>query len=372
MMSLIVGIGIVLVLAILYMIFRIGNLIGVAKGGPRDGVDEDANNLNAWLFLAFLVFSLVGFYWYSFAHIHEFELPVASEHGVVTDNLFWLTMAIVVISFTIIFIGLFWFTFQYRYNKNRRAEFFADNHKLELVWTIIPAIVLAALIFGGLDAWSDITGPASKDAEVIEVIGQQFAWTVRYPGVKDQELGRQNYKLIDNTGNEFGLDLTDKNSFDDFKALELHLPVGKEVLLKIRAKDVLHSVFLPHFRVKMDAVPGIQTNFKFKPTLTTEQMREQTGNPNFNYEMACTEICGQGHFSMRLLVVVQTPEEYEKWKTAQEPWLKQNPDYLKRVPAALRDVAAIKAGLEVEGSETTTATTVAGKASTGTESSTLN
>lgn len=350
MMSLMIGIGVVLVLAILYMIFRIGNLMGVAKGS-QEGVDEDTNNLNAWLFLAFLVFSLVGFYWYSFAHIKDFELPVASEHGVVTDDLFWLTMAVVVIAFTIIFVGLFWFTFAYRYDKNRRAQFFADNHKLELVWTIIPAIVLALLIFGGLDAWSDITGPAQKDAEIIEVVGQQFAWTIRYPGVKDKELGRQNYKLIDNVGNEFGLDLTDKNAYDDFKALELHLPVGKEVLLKIRAKDVLHSVFLPHFRVKMDAVPGIITNFKFKPTHTTEQMREQLGNPNFNYEMACTEICGQGHFSMRLLVVVETQEQYEKWKAAQEPWLKQNPDYLKRVPAELRDVAQIKAGLELEASE---------------------
>lgn len=350
MMSLIIGIGVVLVLAILYMIFRIGNLMGVAKGS-QEGVDEDANNINAWLFLAFLVFSLVGFYWYSFTHGKQFELPVASEHGVVTDDLFWLTMWVVIGSFTVIFIGLFWFTFAYRYNKNRKAQFFADNHKLELVWTIVPAIVLALLIFGGLDAWSDITGPASKDAEVIEVIGQQFAWTVRYPGVKDKELGRQNYKLIDNTGNEFGLDLTDKNSFDDFKALELHLPVGKEVLLKIRAKDVLHSVFLPHFRVKMDAVPGIQTNFKFKPTKTTEQMRDETGNPDFNYEMACTEICGQGHFSMRLLVVVETPEAYEKWKASQETWLKQNPDYLKRVPAELREVAQIKAGFQLEATE---------------------
>ncbi|HMJ67763.1 MAG TPA: cytochrome c oxidase subunit II [Cyclobacteriaceae bacterium] len=370
MMSLIIGVGVVLVLAILYMIFRIGNLIGVAKGKPPlDGVDEDTNNLNGWLMLAFLVFSLVGFFWYSFAHIKDFELPVASKHGVVTDDLFWLTMWVVVISFTIIFIGLFWFTFAYRYDKNRRAEFISDNHKLELVWTIVPAVVLALLIFGGLEAWSDITGKASDDAEVIEVIGQQFAWTIRYPGVKDNQLGRQNYKLIDNQGNEFGLDLTDKNSFDDFKALELHIPVGHEVALKIRAKDVLHSVFLPHFRVKMDAVPGIQTNFKFTATHTTEQMREQTGNPNFNYEMACTEICGQGHFSMRLLVVVETKAQYDAWKAAQTPWLKQNPEYLNRVPAELREVAQIKAGFPMEASTST----VADKAPVSTESkSTLN
>jgi cytochrome c oxidase subunit 2 len=121
----------------------------------------------------------------------------------------------------------------------------------------------------------------------------------------------------------------------------------------------------------MDAVPGIVTNFKFKPTKTTEQMRDEIGNPNFNYELACAEICGQGHFSMRLLVVVETQEQYDAWKKAQTPWLKQNPDYLKRVPAELRDVAQIKAGLEIEPSST--AATVADKASESTESkSTLN
>jgi cytochrome c oxidase subunit 2 len=130
--------------------------------------------------------------------------------------------------------------------------------------------------------------------------------------------------------------------------LELHLPVGKEVLLKIRAKDVLHSVFLPHFRVKMDAVPGMPTQFKFKPTMTTQEMRDKLGNQAFNYEMACTEICGRGHFSMRFPVVVDTQEDYEKWKKSQEAWLKQNPDYMKKVPEGLRESAMIKAGIPAE------------------------
>jgi cytochrome c oxidase subunit 2 len=101
--------------------------------------------------------------------------------------------------------------------------------------------------------------------------------------------------LIDAT-NEFGLDLTDAKGHDDFKSLELHLPVNKEVLLKIRAKDVLHSVFLPHFRVKMDAVPGMPTHFKFTATKTTQEMRDELGDQTFNYEMACTEICGRVTF----------------------------------------------------------------------------
>jgi cytochrome c oxidase subunit 2 len=146
--------------------------------------------------------------------------------------------------------------------------------------------------------------------------------------------------------NEFGLDLSDKNTFDDFKSLELHLPKGKEVLLKIRAKDVLHSVFLPHFRVKMDAVPGMPTQFKFVATKTTAEMRDEIGNQNFNYELACTEICGRGHFSMKMTVVVDEPEAYEQWKKGQEAWLKQNPDYLNKVPAALREAAMIKAGMQ--------------------------
>ena len=183
------------------------------------------------------------------------------------------------------------------------------------------------------------------------MIGQQFLWTARYPGVKDKMLGKQNYRMID-ASNEMGLDLSDKNSFDDFKSLELHLPKGKEVQLMIRAKDVLHSVFLPHFRLKMDAVPGMYTTFKFIPTKSTADMREETGNPNFNYEMACTEVCGRGHFSMRFPVFVHdTVEDYENWMASQEAWLKQNPDYLKRVPANLREAAIIKSGIPVDSKE---------------------
>ncbi len=349
MMSLIVVLGVVLVLAILYMIFRVSNLVSIAKGEKDKKVDS-WNSINAALFIVFMVVSLVAFFWYSFAFYDDYTLPVASVHGVVTDKLFWVTMAITVVAFTIISIIMFVFIYQYQHRDGQKAKYFPDNHYLELAWTIIPAIVLAVLIFTGLRAWNDITAPAGKEAEVIEIIGQQFAWTVRYPGVKDNELGKNNYKLIDAI-NEFGLDLTDKNSFDDFKSLELHIPKGDEehpieILLKIRAKDVLHSVFLPHFRLKMDAVPGMPTQFKFTATKTTKEMREELGNPNFNYEMACTEICGKGHFSMKMLVIVEEKDEYDKWKASQEAWLKQNPDYLKKVPDALKEAAMIKAGMQ--------------------------
>lgn len=348
-MSLIIGLGVVLVLAILYLIFRIGNLVGLVKSKKDESLTW--NSLNAYLFLFFMIAGLVGFFWYSFAHFDSYNLPVASEHGVVTDYLFWVTMAVTVVAFVLIFIVMFWFTFKYRYEEGRKATFFADDHKLEIVWTVVPAIVLALLIFSGLRAWNDITDPASKDAVVVELIGQQFLWTARYPGVSDKQLGKHNYKMID-ASNEFGLDLADKNTWDDFKSLELHLPKGKEVQLMIRAKDVLHSVFLPHFRVKMDAVPGMYTTFKFVATKSTADMRTETGNPNFNYEMACTEICGRGHFSMKFPVFVHdSVEDYEKWMASQEAWLKQNPEYLKQVPAELREAAMIKARIPADSKE---------------------
>jgi cytochrome c oxidase subunit 2 len=355
-MNLIIGLGVILLLVIFYLIFRLGSLVSIAKGAKSTRVDS-SNSANAAMFVIFMVLSLGGFFWYSFAHFEGYTLPIASEHGAWTDTLFWITMAITVVAFVIISIIMFVFLYKYQYREGQKAKFYPDNHYLELAWTIIPAIVLAVLIFTGLRAWNDITGPAADDAEVIEVIGQQFAWTARYPGVKDNELGKYNFKLIDNFGNEFGLDLNDKNSFDDFKSLELHIPKGKEVLLKIRAKDVLHSVFLPHFRVKMDAVPGMPTQFKFIATKTTEEMRTETGNPNFNYELACTEICGRGHFSMKMTVVVDDAETFEKWKASQDSWLKQNPSYLEKVPANLREAAMIKAGIPVEAGEAATQST---------------
>jgi cytochrome c oxidase subunit II len=347
MNSLIIIISVALILGILYMIFRVGSLISIAKGRKKDARVGPDNKVHAMLFVVFMVVSLVGFFWYSYVNFDRYQLPIASEHGVRTDTLFWITMAVTVVAFVIISIVMFVFMYKYQYQEGKRAKFYPDNHYLELTWTIIPAIVLTILIITGLRAWNDITAPASEGAELVEVIGQQFAWTARYPG-NDNQLGAYDFKLIDAI-NEFGLDLgKDKNTYDDFKSLELHLPVNKEILLKIRAKDVLHSVFLPHFRVKMDAVPGMPTQFKFKVTKTTEQMRTETGNPNFNYELACTEICGRGHFSMKMNVIVEDEETYNRWKASQESWLKQNPDYLDRVPAELKEAAMIKAGLQDE------------------------
>ena len=157
-------------------------------------------------------------------------------------------------------------------------------------------------------------------------MGKQFNWEVRYAG-KDGSLGNYDFRKIDAT-NSMGVDFTDSNSFDDFMPREIHVPKGKNILLKIRARDVLHSVYMPHFRLKMDAVPGMKTQFWFIPTISTAEMREKTGNPEFDYELACTELCGTGHYAMRMVVVVDEPAEFDKWFSSQEPWAKKNAKYI--------------------------------------------
>jgi cytochrome c oxidase subunit 2 len=174
---------------------------------------------------------------------------------------------------------------------------------------------------------------------VIEITGHQFGWYVRYAGNDDNQLGNYNYKLIDETNN-IGIDFTDKNSFDDFTATELHLPKGKPVLLKIHAQDVLHSVYLPFHRVKMDAVPGMPTKFWFTPNISTDEMRAKLGKKDFNFKLNCTEVCGRGHFGMAITVFVDEPEDYAKWCAEQKPFLATNPTYLAKVPDNLKTKAS--------------------------------
>jgi cytochrome c oxidase subunit 2 len=336
MNSFIIGTSIVLILAILFLIFRVQSLISVLKGSFNKRADG-SNKINAILFPIFFAIMLILIFWYG-SKASEFYLPKpASEHGIITDNLFWFITAVIMVAFIATNILLFTFPFTYQYNENRKAHFYPENHKLEIIWTIIPAIVLTVLVFMGYKTWTDITAPAPKDAVVLEITGKQFNWIVRYPG-KDGKLGAYNYKLIDAT-NEVGIDFSDKSSFDDFLPREIHIPKGKAVQFKIRARDVLHSVFLPHFRQKMDAVPGMPTTFWFTPIYTTDEMKTITGNPNFKYELACTEVCGRGHFGMKFLLVVDEPEDFEKWYSSQEVFLKKNPDYLAKVPSNLKNLA---------------------------------
>jgi len=327
MLNLIVIAGILLIVGILLLIFRINVLVDIAKG-DEDNKETKSNAVNGALMLLFLIVSFGALFYYSVAHWDLYNLPVASEHGLVTDHLFWVTMVVTGIVFLITQILLFWYSFKYSYKKSAKAYFFPDNAKLELLWTIVPAVAMAILVFMGLKSWNDITDKAPENAEQIEVMGFQFAWKVRYAGI-DGELGGYDWRYIDlATGNDFGLDFNDDQAMDDFMPRKMFLPVNRPVLLNIRARDVLHSVYLPHFRVKMDAVPGMPTKFWFVPTKTTEQMRIETENPEFTYEMGCTEVCGRGHFSMRFEVVVLEQDEYDEWYKAQKSWASQNQEFV--------------------------------------------
>ena len=343
MFQVVIGIGILLIVLILFMLFRIGTLLDIVKGSSSKIVTK-SNKVNAMLFLVLLIVGFGSALIYSYVYFDDYNLPLASEHGASTDFLFWVTMAITGVMFIVTHILLFIFPIQYSYSENRKALFYPDNHKLELLWTVVPAIVLSILVFAGLKVWGDVTSKAPEDAEIVEVMGQQFAWVTRYPG-DDNRLGEYDFRLISND-NKMGINFSDDGSFDDFMPREIHIPKGKPVLFKIRARDVLHSVYAPHFRLKMDAVPGMPTSFHFVPTKTTAEMRAETNNPEFNYELACAEVCGRGHFAMRLLIVVDTPEDYAKWKAEQKSALAQNEALFELVPADKKELAKIKGKIE--------------------------
>lgn len=353
MLNLIIVVAVILVIAVLIIVFRVTNLVDAVKPKKKDDDTNvpSGNTAQGVLMLLFLIVGVIGFFYYSKTEFHNYNLPVTSEHGHITERLFWITMVITVFVFIVTQIFLFGFAFKYRYKKTNKAHYYLHNNKLEMIWTFIPAVVLAWLIISGLKEWTKITGPAPEDAEVMEVMGYQFAWAFRYPG-KDGNLGKVDFRKIDAV-NQMGLDLSDGKGHDDFMPSQLVIPKDKAVLLKIRGRDVIHSVYNPHFRMQMNAVPGMPTQLWFVPTVSTAEMREQTGNPDFNYELVCNKICGKSHFGMKGIITVLEQDEYDSWYKEQQEntWLKQNPDYLAQVPAELKEAAIIASGLEINEEE---------------------
>ncbi|AHM63636.1 heme/copper-type cytochrome/quinol oxidase subunit 2 [Flammeovirgaceae bacterium 311] len=357
MFGILIAIGVIILLAILMLLYRVYTLVSVARGTDKIRVSA-SNKVNAILFLVFLIVMGGLFFWYSFDAYDEYQQPVAAQHADDYESLFWATMWVSVAAFMLTNIALFYFAFRYQYKEGRRALFYPDNTRLEIAWTIIPAIVLVSLVFGGFKVWNDMTEAAPEEAEQIEIMGYQFAWEARYPGA-DNKLGDFDFRLI-SPENPMGLSTEDPASMDDFIPLEIHLPKGVPVEIKIRARDVIHSVSLPHFRQKMDAVPGMPTRLWFTPTKTTAEMRKELNDPDFNYELACQQICGRGHFSMRKIVVVDEPADYERWKREQEPWIEpggQEPSE-GELDVNLRTQEAVDAaGTETETVEAATTTT---------------
>lgn len=281
------------------------------------------HNVMGVVCLIFLIAGMYGAYW-SFTVQGAMILPIsASEHGVKIDEMFWTTTVLTMIVFVITQILLFGFLFAYRYNAKRRAHFLPHDNTIEKVWTIAPAIVLTILVIFGFFTWEKITNSVDAKGEPaslnVDITGHQFAWELRYPGA-DGKLGKTSYKLV--TGiNKVGVDFKDKSAYDDLQVDTMYLPVGKSIRLNIHAQDVIHSVYMPHFRVQLNAVPGLPTYFKFKPTMTTAAMRREVGDPAFEYLVYCNKICGGAHYNMKKVVRVVEESEYQAWLAQQKPYL---------------------------------------------------
>ena len=312
---------IILVLAfvLIFQISKASEYVSVLKGEEKSF--NQSNRINAFLFILFMVLGLAGAWWCNELLYDRTLLaqPAASDHGEKIDYMLWLTIIVTGVVFLMTQVLLFWFAYKYQYSEKRTVYFFPHNNKLELLWTVVPAIFLTILVGFGLFYWFKITGDAPKESQVVEITGKQFNWMMRYPG-KDNVLGRKNYRLTDASGgNALGVDWEDGASHDDIEATEMHLVVGKPVQLVINAQDVIHDVGLVHFRLKMDAVPGIPTTLWFTPKYTTAQMKKITGNKDFVYEISCDQMCGSGHYSMRGVIVVETQEEYDAWMASKKP-----------------------------------------------------
>lgn len=371
----------VILLALFIIVVQLFNILKLVADYTGKQI-FNANNTNAILMLVFLVLGMAGAIWEFKAHGKYTITEVASEHGVDIDWMFNVTLIITGIVFVITQILLFVYAYIYRSRPGRKAVFFAHNNTLEVVWTVIPAIALTVLVLNGFSMWSKITDKAPEDAHQIEVFAYQFGWKARYPG-KDGKLGNHNFNLISGTNElgigvrtEFDAileeakatldELTKEHDFlslntnptaeeaeeisinkkklklaqghysrllslgknetffngdadDDIIPNEIHIPVNEPVLMKFRARDVIHSAYMPYFRVQMNCVPGMPTQFWFKPTVTTKEMRSKVGDNNFDYYLFCAKICGAAHFNMKIKVVVESKEDYNKWLKAQKP-----------------------------------------------------
>jgi len=316
MTNILIVVVVILLVATLVQILRVSELLSEIKNKDVNEVTDKDNNTQGLLFLIVGFGFLIFVVWQMATWNHLLLPPASSVHGTQIDFLMKISMGLILVVFFVLSPVLFYFVYKYRGKKTNKAYFFSHNNKLEVVWTVIPTILLTILIIFGLKTWDKSMNVEVTDSTtIIEVYAQQFSWTARYSGL-DNNLGKANYKLVKGR-NTLGVDMLDVNAADDKMAREVHLVIDKPVLLKFRSQDVIHSAFLPHFRVQMNCVPGISTQFGFTPTKTTAQMKETEG-AEFEYILLCNKICGASHYNMQMTFIVETQEEYDIWLAAQE------------------------------------------------------
>ena len=242
--------------------------------------------------------------------------PLAAAHGGQIDNLIgWIHIFML-----ILFVGwgafFLYAIFRFRQSRNPVADYRGVTSNRSTYLEVAVAVVEGVLLVGfAIPLWAARVDavPPENEALVVQITGEQFAWNIHYAG-PDGVFGRTDIKLLDLQSNPLGLDRTDPAAMDDVTTVnQLYLPVNRPIIVRLRSKDVIHSFGVPEFRVKQDAVPGLTIPIWFIPNVTTADMRTQTGNPEFQYEIACAQLCGIGHARMRGFVTVQSAEEFQQW-----------------------------------------------------------
>jgi cytochrome c oxidase subunit 2 len=242
--------------------------------------------------------------------------PLATTHGAQIDSLIGWTHLFMLV----LFVGwsgfLLYALIRFRQSRNPVANYTGVKSHASNYSEAGVAVVEAILLFAfSIPIWAARVDhiPPESEALVVEVTGEQFAWNIHYAG-PDGKFGRTDIKLLDLQSNPLGLDRDDPAAQDDVTTLnQLFLPVNKPIVVKLRSKDVIHSFGVPEFRVKQDAIPGLTIPIWFVPNITTADMRARLGNAEFQYEIACAQLCGLGHAKMRGFVTVQTAEEFQTW-----------------------------------------------------------
>jgi cytochrome c oxidase subunit 2 len=366
------------VLFVLVLVLFVAQIIRVFEISSRinkngNEVSDGSNNINGILLLLAGIGLIVFFFWQRAEWMDQTLQAPASEHGVMIDKLWDTTMGLIMFVFLLLTPMLFGIAYYFRGRKDRKASFITHNNKLEFFWTAIPAVTLLALISYGLNVWGKIVNQDVSDAIVIELYAKQFGWSARYAG-EDNKLGSANVRYVGGR-NELGviskntkegqikavdekidkllIEIENSNNpaekklksarveklekkrktlltyfittseeqllaaEDDVVTKELHLPVGKKVLFKFRSQDIIHSAFLPHFRVQMNCVPGTTTQFAFTPTVTSNDMKKELDNELFEYVLLCNKICGNAHYNMQMKVVVESEEDFNDWMDTQ-------------------------------------------------------
>jgi cytochrome c oxidase subunit II len=335
-MKLLILIGLVLLIIAVHQLMRVIELSREFKKTKEWHITDSDNAFNGKAMLIF-GFAFIAFFFWQADRWNDNALPgAASVHGLKIDALWDYNMYLVVFVFVVTNAVLFWFSYKYAGKKGMKATFLAHDNRLEMAWTIAPAVVLAGIIIFGLKYWNEITDRSTDPNKVtIELYAKQFDWTARYAG-KDKTLGLTDYRQIDG-GNQVGLDTLDAKGYDDIIVKnEFHIPVNREIEFKMRSRDVIHSAYMPHFRAQMNCVPGMITEFKFIPNKTTAEMRKDPyviqlmaginearalkheEAVEFDYILLCNKICGKSHYGMQMTIIVESEKDYNAWLEKQK------------------------------------------------------